>query len=123
MLVKVLGVQGSVCPVVEGVFEDKEYGDLHTHQPDWRKRHLVCRHSKVAANRVEQVDQRELAGEVSEEDDLGTVPDLSVGDCLVGLDLPLSEVWHSVDDEPGCGMSVLCRISPEGGPSRAARPK
>lgn len=107
VLVKVLGVQSSMSPEVEHVFEEEEECDLGRHQPNWRKRHLVRRHAKVAANRMKQVDERELAGEVGEENDLGAVPDLSVGDCLVGLDLPLSEVWHSVDDEPrSCSTKV-----------------
>lgn len=98
-----------MSPEVEHVLEEEEGCNLGRHQPNWGEWHLVCRHAKVAANRMEQVDEREFAGEVSEKDDFGAVPDISIRHRLVGLNLPLSEVRHSVDNEPGYGQSVMCR--------------
>jgi hypothetical protein len=68
---------------VEHVLKDKEACDLSRHESDGRKRHLVRRHAKVAADGVEEVDEGEFAGEVSEEDDFGAFPDLCAGDGFV----------------------------------------
>ena len=100
VLVQRAPVQGSVGPVVERVLEDEEEGDLGEHERNRGERNLVSRHAKVAADRVEEVDQRELAREVRKEDVLGASPDLLLGDVLVLLQLPLVEVGDRVDDEP-----------------------
>ena len=80
VLVKRTPVQSAVRKVVEKVFKNKEKGDLSGHERERRKWDLVCRHTKVAADGVEEVDQREFASKVGQEDDFGTLPDLGVGD-------------------------------------------
>lgn len=100
VLVQRAPVQGSVGPVVERVLEDEEEGDLSEHERNRGERNLVGRHAKVAADRVEEVDQRKLACEVREENVLGASPNLLLGDVLVLLQLPLVEVGDRVDDEP-----------------------
>lgn len=100
VLVEGAVVETTVRPVVEHVLKDEEEGDLRGHEP-WRAEgHLVGRHAKVAADGVEEPDERGLAGKVGEEDDLAELPDLRVREALVGLELPLVEVGDRVDDEP-----------------------
>lgn len=87
-------------PVVERVLEDEEERDLSQHDRDGSEGDLESRHAEVAADRVEEVDEGELAGEVGQENILGASPDLLVRDLLVLLDLPFTEVRNGVDDEP-----------------------
>ena len=79
VLVQRAPVQGAVRKVVERVLEHEKEGDLGGHEGDGREGDLVRGHAKVAADRVEQVDEGEFAGKVGEEDDFGALPDLSVG--------------------------------------------
>lgn len=83
VLVQRTPVQRPVCPVVEHVLKDKETRDLRRHKSDRREGHLVRRHAKVAANRVEEVNQGEFARKVREEDDFGAFPYLGRGDGFV----------------------------------------
>lgn len=134
VLVQRAPVKRAVRPVVERVLEDEEEGDLGEHERDRGERNLVGRHAKVAADRVEEVDQWELAGEVREEDVLGARPNLLFGDVLVLLQLPLVEVWDRVNDEPWDAAAkvddlggqhkrwhVATRIAPRGRGRRADR--
>jgi hypothetical protein len=100
VLVQGAPVESAVGPVVEHVLEDKEDSDLCGHEPDVGERHLKGSHAKVAADGVEEPDEGGLAGEVGDEDDLGHLPDLGGGGLLVGLQLPLVEEGHLIDDEP-----------------------
>lgn len=63
--------------------KDKETGDLSCHQRYWRKGNVVCCHTEVGADGVKGKDKRSFAGEMSEEDDFGTFPDLSVANRFV----------------------------------------
>jgi hypothetical protein len=76
-------VQRPVRKVVERIFKHKEKGNLCGHQANGREWHLIRRHAKVAADRVEEVDEGEFAGKVGEEDDFGAFPDLGVGDAFL----------------------------------------
>lgn len=83
ILVKRTPMKRPMCPVVEHVLEDEEERELSCHEGDRGERNLVCGHAEVAADRVEEVDQGELAGEVGDEDDFGAFPELGVGDVFV----------------------------------------
>lgn len=72
----------SVSDVVEQVLKDEEEGDLGGHEERWREGHLVRRHAKVAADRVEQEDEGQLARKVGEKHRLGALPQLSLRHAL-----------------------------------------
>ena len=78
ILVQRSPVQSPVRKVVKHVFKHKEECDLRGHEGDGRKGDLVSRHAEITADRVEQVDEWEFAGEMGEEDDFGAFPDLGV---------------------------------------------
>lgn len=111
VLVKGTPVKSAVGPVVEHVLKDEEGGDLGTHEPDRGEWHFVGSHAKVAADRVEQPDEWRLAGDVGENDDLGHLPNLSVGNVLCWLELPLLEELHTVDDEPRNAATKVNNLS------------
>lgn len=93
-------MQSSVSDVVEEVLKDEETSDLESHQGQGGKWDIVRGHTEVGADRVEGEDKRSFASEMSEEDDFGTFPDLSVADEFAGLKLPLVKIRNSVDDQP-----------------------
>jgi hypothetical protein len=62
----------------ELTLKDEETSDLSSHDWPRRKGDIECGHTKVGTNRVEGEDKRSFTGEMSEEDDFGTFPDLSV---------------------------------------------
>ena len=68
-----------VSPIMEHVFEHKEKRNLRGHLPCRGEGYLVCRHTKVFADRVEDKDQRELAEEMGEEDDFEAVTIFFIG--------------------------------------------
>jgi hypothetical protein len=55
-------------------------------------------------------DSRQLDGEMGEEDLLGTLPLLLSGGNFVGLQFPLLEVWHGVDDDPRYATSKVYNL-------------
>jgi hypothetical protein len=59
-------------------FKDEETSNLSSHDGPRRKGDVECGHTKVGANRVEGEDEWSFTGEMSEEDDFGTFPDLSI---------------------------------------------
>lgn len=97
----------SDSPVVEHVLKDEEEGDLASHEPDGAEWNLVGSHAKIAADWVEEPNQRCLAGEVGEKNDLCALPDLLGSDLLVGLQLPLVEEGNVVDNEPWDGTAKV----------------
>jgi hypothetical protein len=82
VLVQRAPVESAMGKVMEHVLKHEEEGDLGGHEGQWSEGNLVCCHAEVAADRVEEVDQREFAGEVGEENDLCALPDLSIGNGL-----------------------------------------
>ena len=100
VLVERTPVERAVGPVVEHVLEHKEKGNLRGHEPRRGEGNLISRHAKVAADRVEEPDERGLAGKVGNEDHLGHLPHLRRGDLLVRLELPLVEERNLVNDQP-----------------------
>lgn len=71
-------VHGAVGPVVPGVLDDEEDGDLHGDFPE-RGEGDAGAHAEEDGHGVEDPDLRELDGEVGEEDHFGAVPLFSSG--------------------------------------------
>ena len=90
-------VQAAVEPVVPGILQDEENGNLQSHLPNRRERNAVL-DAEVSGNRVEEPDLGELGGEVADENDGGTIPLLLEGGHLLGLNLVLVEVGNLVHD-------------------------
>jgi len=72
-LVQARQVEGSMEPVMPGVFKDKEQGDLPGHGIP-RREGDGSRQAEELAGRVEEPDLRELDGEMREEDEFGAGP-------------------------------------------------
>jgi hypothetical protein len=66
-------VHGAVDPVVPGILENEEDGNLEGHLIDTRERNGVAEAEELAHG-VEEPDLRELDGEVGEEDEEGALP-------------------------------------------------
>lgn len=66
-------VKGAVGPVVPGIFENKEYGDLVGHLQEWREGDAGFE-AEVLSSWVEEPDLWKFDGEVGEEDELGAFP-------------------------------------------------
>lgn len=66
-------VEDAVHPVVPGVLEDEEDGDLEGHFEE-RGEGRGGREAEILRHRVEEPDLRELDGEVAEEDEFGALP-------------------------------------------------
>ena len=66
-------VHGAVDPVVPGILENEEDGNLEGHLIDTRERDGVAEAEELAHG-VEEPDLRELDGEVGEEDEEGALP-------------------------------------------------
>ena len=123
-------VHGAVRPVVPGVFDDEEDGDVHGDFPHGGEGHAGA-HAEEDGHGVEDPDLGELDGEVGEEDHFGAVPlfldggDFALerwvlvsavgvgGGVVVGmggaysLDLVFVEVGHAVDDDPREGAAEV----------------
>lgn len=107
----------AVDPVVPGILENEEDGDLEGYLIDTGKGYKVVKAEEVA-HKVEEPDLRELDGEVGEKDKEGALPlflcsrDLVLSDSLALyyfikghdaaylLDLILPEPRDHVDDNP-----------------------
>jgi len=87
-------------PIMEHILKHEKASYLRGHQTNRRKGNLVSRHAEITADRVEEIYQWEFAGEVGDKDDFGTFPDLGRSYGFVFLELPLSEIRHTVNDEP-----------------------
>lgn len=66
-------VHGTMGPVVPGVLDDEEDGDVEHHLPERGERDASV-HAEVDSHWVEDPDLWEFDGEVGEEDELGAVP-------------------------------------------------
>ena len=71
-------VHGAVGPVVPGVLDDEEDGDVHGHLPERGEGHARV-HAEEDGHGVEDPDLGELDGEVGEEDHFRAVPLLGGG--------------------------------------------
>jgi hypothetical protein len=76
------------CDRTELTLKDKETRDLSCHESYWRKGNVIRGHTKVGTDRVERKDKRSFASEMSEEDDFGAFPDLSIADGFILLVSP-----------------------------------
>jgi len=76
-------MKSPMSPVMVHILEDEEACDLSEHEWNGGERNFVSGHAEVATDRVKDVDQREFAGEVGEEDHFGTFPKLGRGDVFV----------------------------------------
>lgn len=65
-------VHQAMGPVVPGVFQDEENGNLIGHRPDAGERY-GCLEAEVLAHGVKEPNLRKLDGEVGEEDEEGTL--------------------------------------------------
>jgi hypothetical protein len=123
-------VHGAVGPVVPGVLDDEEDGDVHGDLPHGGEGDAGV-HAEEDGHGVEDPDLGELDGEVGEEDHFGAVPllcdggDFALERCVLvrcdggrgccgadeggayGLDLVFVEVGHAVDDDPGEGAAEV----------------
>lgn len=90
-------VQGSMKPVVPGIFHDKKDGNLNSHLEERRKRHTIG-HAAVGGQRVEQPDLWQLGSEMADEDNGGAVPLLLKGGNLLVLDLVFLKEGNLVHD-------------------------
>lgn len=121
VLVQRAPVHGAVGPVVPGVLEHEEDGDLIGHGPDGGEGN-GGREAAVLRHGVEAPDLRQFDGEVRDEDEFRALPLLSRGGDLLlwkddvssalssrfpivlatyVLNLVLVEVGYPVDDDPG----------------------
>lgn len=73
VLVEEAEVHSAVHPVVPGILEDEEDGDLESHLVGARERDGGAE-AKELAHGVEEPDLRELDGEMGEKDEKGTLP-------------------------------------------------
>lgn len=93
-------VQRAVEPVVPGILEDEEQGDLESHGGPGREGDAGL-HSAGDGHGMEEPDLGQLDGEMAEEDELGAAPLLGEGWHFLALNLVLVEVGDAVDDDPG----------------------
>ena len=71
-----------MCPVMPGIFEDEEYGDLVRHR-DERGERNVGAHTKVLSHWMKEPDLRELDSEMDQKYKLGAIPLLCDGGDLL----------------------------------------
>ena len=76
-------VEGTMEPIVVHVLEDEKECDLGEHERNRRKRDLVSRHAEETADRVEDEDDWQFAGEVCDQHDLSALPYLGSCDVFV----------------------------------------
>ena len=100
VLVERTPVHGAMSPVMPGILQHKEDGNLESHCGqawEWNS----CIHSTVFRHWVEQPDLREFDGEMAEENEFGALPLFCCGWNLVGLNPVLVEIGELRDDDPG----------------------
>lgn len=73
LLVQKRSVEGSVKPVMPGIFKNEKDGNLVSHGlPGWKRD--ACGHAEKVSSWVEEPDLRKFDGEVGEEDEFGALP-------------------------------------------------
>ncbi|KAG8836453.1 hypothetical protein FRC18_011376 [Serendipita sp. 400] len=100
-----MAVEGTIMQCLMGdevikVFEDEETGDLETNGSPVGEGSLPSSHAKEFGEWMEKPDAGEFYGEMREKNELGAFPLLFWRRYFVWLELPLAEVWDSVDYYP-----------------------